>query len=230
MAKFTPGPFVSAVSGSIGGTVFSHNKGGQYTRTRAIPITSTTEEALAAKTRLSTASAAWQNLTSGQRDAWAFWARSNPVNNTLGMSKILAGQQAFVGNHIRMSIANAATLTSPPIIAAPEGLETVVQDGDIGAGDVDLVFTATPLAANVHIWLLAAVVNSAGINYVSNLLRFCGTSAGAQSSPFDNQSIIEARLGTLTVGQTLHVFPRVFDTTSGLISGPQRARVTITTS
>lgn len=230
MAKFTPGPFVTAVSGSIGGTTFSRNRGGQYTRARAIPVTSTTVEALAAKARLSTASAAWQGLTDGQRTAWGFWATANPSNNTLGMSIIPGGQQAFIGNHIRMSLASAATLTAPPIVAAPDALLTAVQDGDIGAGDVDLTFTATPLAAGVHIWLLAAITNSAGINYVQNLLRFCGTSAGAQASPFDNQSAIENRLGTLVVGQTLTVMPRVFDSNSGLISQPIRARVVITTS
>ena len=230
MAKFTPGPFVSAVSGSIGGTTFSRNRGGQYTRARAVPITSTTAEAIAARARLSTASSAWQGLTAGQRTAWAFWADANPTTNTLGMSITLTGQQAFVGNHTRLSLAGAATLTAPPIVPAPDALTSAVQDGDIGAGDVDLTFAATPLAAGVHIWLLAAVVNSSGINFVQNLLRFVATSPGAQISPWDNQSDIETRLGTLVVGQTLIVMPRVFDSATGLISGPTRAEVVITTS
>lgn len=230
MAKYTPGPFVSAVSGSIGGTTFSRNRGGQYTRARAVPITSTTTFAIAAKARLATASSSWQGLTAGERTAWAFWANANPSINTLGNSITLTGQQAFVGNFARMSLADATTLTSPPIIPAPDALTTVVQDGDIGLGDVDLTFAATPLAANVHIWLLAAVTNSAGINYIQNLLRFCATSPGAQTSPWDNQGVIETRLGTLVVGQTLTVMPRVFDSSSGLLSGPARTKVVITTS
>lgn len=230
MAKFTPGPFVSQVSGSIGGTTFSRNRGGQYTRARAIPVTSTTAEALAAKARLSTASSAWQGLTPGERDAWAFWARANPVTNTLGNSITLTGQQAFVGNHTRMVLADAATLTSPPIVPAPDALTSAVQDGDIGVGDVDLEFLATPLTASQHIWLLVAITNSTAINYVQNLLRFAGTSPGAQVSPWDDQSAIEDRMGTLVVGQTLTVMPRIFDSTSGLISGPTRASVLITTT
>lgn len=230
MAKFTPGPFVSQVSGSIGGTTFSRNRGGQYTRARAIPVTSTTPEALAAKARLSTASSAWQNLTAGQRDAWKFWATANPSINTLGMSIILTGQQAFVGNHTRMVLAGQTTLVAPPIIAAPVSLTSAVQDGDEGAGDVDLTFAATPLGASEYIWLLACITNSAGINYVQNLLRFCGVSAAAQTSPWDNESAIEARLGTLVVGSTLTVMPRVFSSASGLLSQPIRASVVITTS
>lgn len=221
---------VTAVSGSIGGTTFSRNRGGQYTRARAIPITSTTPEALAAKARLSTASSAWQNLTAGERTAWAFWANANPTTNTLGMSITLTGQQAFVGNHTRMALAGQTTLTEPPIIAAPLALLTIVQDGDIGIGDVDLEFTATPLGAAEYIWLLAAVTSSAGINYVQNLLRFCAVSAAAQTSPYDDQSAIENRLGTLVVGQTLHVMPRVFSSVSGLLSQPIRARVVVSTT
>ena len=72
MAKYTPGPLVSQISGSTGGQTFSRNRGGQYVRARAVPITSTTFEALAAKARLGTASAAWQGLTDGQRTAWGF--------------------------------------------------------------------------------------------------------------------------------------------------------------
>lgn len=230
MAKFTPGPFVSAVSGSIGGTTFSRNRGGQYTRARAVPITSTTVFALAAKSRLSTASSAWQGLTDAQRTSWAFWADANPTTNTLGMSITLTGQQAFVGNHTRMALADAATLTEPPIIPAPVALTSAVQNGDIGLGDVDLTFAATPLPANEHIWLLAAVVNSAGINFVQNLLRFVATSPSAQTSPWDDEAVIVARLGTLVVGQKLIVMPRVFNSTTGLISGPIRAEVLITTS
>lgn len=228
MAKYTPGPFVSAVSGSIGGTTFSRNRGGQYTRARAVPITSTTTFALAAKARLATASASWQNLTSGERDSWQFWAQANPSINTLGNSIILTGQQAYVGNHTRMSLGGFTVLTSPPIIAAPNALLSLVQDGDIGTGDVDMVYTATPLGAAEYIWQLGAVTSSAGINYVQNLLRFCGISAAAQASPFDNESILVARLGALSEGQTLHVQPRVFSSVSGLLSRPIRDRVVIT--
>ena len=40
--KFTPGPTVASLSGSVGGQTYSRNRGGAYIRNRAIPITSTT--------------------------------------------------------------------------------------------------------------------------------------------------------------------------------------------
>lgn len=230
MAKFTPGPMVAAVSGSIGGTVFSRNRGGAYTRNRAIPITSTTADALAAKARLGSISGDWQGLTAGERDSWKFWADANPINNTLGMSIRKTGQQAFVGLNIRLALAAAAAITDPPIVTAPNALLTALQDADIGLGDTDLTYTATPLGASEQIWLQAAVTSSAGIEYVTNLLRFAGVSAAAQASPFDDQSIIEARIGTLVVGQTLHVFASVFDNATGLLSKPLRSDVVVSTT
>lgn len=230
MAKFTPGPVVAAVSGSIGGTTFSHNRGGMYMRNRSIPIISTTVEALAAKTRLTTASQSWQGLTEGQRLAWQEFANANPVIDTLGAPRVLSGAQAYIGIHTRMSLEGTTPLTAPPIIAAPAGLTLLTQDADIGAGDTDATFAATPLAAGVKLYIRAAVTSSAGIRNVQSLLRFVGFSAAAEVSPFDDQSLIETRLGTLVVGQTLHVEISTYDTATGLISGPIRDDVVVTTS
>ncbi len=227
---FTPGPLVAALSGSVGGTVASRNRGGSYFRMRAVPITSTTPEALAAKTRFSDASQDGQLLTSGQRLAWQEWANANPTINALGFPKILSGAQAYIGIAARMAAAGDAPITEPPIISAPDPLVTLVQDGDEGLGDVDITFTATPLGANEELWIRAAITSSAGINNVQNLLRLVGQSAAAAASPFDDEAMIEARFGTLVVGTTLHVEVSVYDNTTGLVSGPLRSDVVITTS
>lgn len=224
---FTPGPVISAASGSVGGTVFSRNRGGSYTRMRAVPITSTTPEALAAKTRFSDASQDWQLLTEAQRLSWQEWSNANPVTNALGFPKVLSGAQAYIGIAARMAAAGDSPITSPPIISAPDPLITIAQDADIGTGAVEVVFTATPLGANEELWIRAAITSSAGINYVQNLLRLVGQSAAAQTSPFDNQSMIESRLGTLSVGQTLHVEISVYDNSTGLVSGPLRSDVVV---
>lgn len=225
--KFTPGPIVSALSGSIGGTTLSHNRGGQYARRRAIPVTSYSVFALAAKARLATASSAWQALTDGQRNAWLFWAVANPTTDALGQSINLTGQNAFVGNHILMLAAGQTPLDDPPILPAPNALTSAVQSGDIGTGGFDLTFLPTPLAADEYIWLQAAVTNSAGINYVQSLLRFAGVGAAAETSPYDDKSIIEARMGSAVVGQKLTVFARVFSDVTGMYSQPIRASVLI---
>ena len=228
--KFMPGPFIGNASGSIGGNVFSRNRYGAYTRVRAIPVTSTTDAALNAKARFATASQAWQALTDVQRLAWKEWALDNPIIDALGQQQELAGNAAYVQLNARLAAVGGAVIAVPPTIAPPTGLPTLVQQADIGAGDTDLAYTATPLAANQALYIQAAVVDSAGISYVQNKLRFIGVSAAAQASPFDHQSLVETRFGTLIVGQTLHVQVSVVDTVTGLLSGKLATRTVVVTT
>ena len=230
MAIITPGPAVAAISGSVGGTVFSRNRGGAYIRNRAIPVDPNTASQQNVRSILATQSQNWADLTAAQRAAWENWASQNPVINALGNSIQLSGHQAFVQLNTRLALDVQTELTLPPIINAPTGLATIVQDGDEGAGAVDLTFTGTPLAAGVKLWLQAAVLNSAGIKYVRNRLRFIGTSAAAEISPFDDEALIETKFGALIVGQTLHVRASTFDTATGLISVGLEDSVVITTS
>lgn len=230
MAKFTPGPMVAAVSGSQGGTVFSRNRYGAYTRFRAVPITSTTDAAVAAKAALAAASQAWQGLTADQKQAWAAWARSNPITDKLGQAQTLTGHAAYSGNHARALSLAVTPITDPPIIAAPAPISTITQSCDIGAGTFDLTFTPTPTGAAEKLWLRVAIVDSAGITYVQNLLKFVGVSGAAQASPFDHQTLVEARFGTLIVGQSVHTEVRVVSTASMLLSAPIKVVTVIVTT
>ncbi len=230
MAIITPGPTVAAISGSIGGTVYSRNRGGAYIRNRAIPVDPNTTAQQNARAILSNQSQAWQGLTDSQRAAWSNWAKQNPVTNTLGNSILLSGHQAYVQLNARLDLDDQTQISLPPIVAAPTALDSLVIDGDEGAGDVDATFTATPLGANVKLWLTAAVVNSAGISYVRNLLRFIGTSAAAQTSPYDYETQIETKFGALIVGQRIFLRVSTFDTATGLLSVALEDSVTVTTS
>lgn len=230
MAKIVPGPMIASASGSIGGTVFSRNRGGAYVRNRSIPITSTTTFALAAKNRFSTFSAAWSGLTDAERNAWLAYSLQNPVTDTLGFPRNLTGHQSFVAINCRRDLAGDAQLNDPPIVVAPDGLSTLVLAADIGLGNVDITFTPTPLAATEHIWLQGAVTNSPGITFVENLYKHILVDAAASASPLDIQVLIEARLGTLIVGQKLFVLASVYDDASGLLSQPLRAEAAVITT
>ena len=218
MAIITPGPLAAAVSGSIGGVVFSRNRGGAYVRNRSIPVDPNTQSQQNVRSILATQSASWADQTDAVRAAFANWAVQNPVINALGNSILLSGQQAFVQLNARLALNGDTLLTEPPIINAPDGLASLVLDADIGVGDVDLTFTVTPTPANVKLWILAAVVNSAGVKYVRNLFRFIGVSGTAEASPFVIQSLVETKFGALINGQTLHVRVSTFDETTGLLS------------
>lgn len=220
MAKFTPGALVGQISGSVGGTVFSHNRFGPYMRRRAVPVTSTTPAALAAKAALAAGSTAWQAMAAADKLAWNAWALVNPVINSLGQAQTLTGHQAYTGLFARGTKLALTPPALPPLIPAPSPLVTLTQSCDIGGGTFDLTFSSTPLGADKSLWIKAAVVDSVGINFVQNLLRYCGTSAAAQASPYDHQARIEAIFGTLIEDQYVHVEVMVFDQTTCLLSPP----------
>lgn len=214
---FTPGIAVGAMSGSIGGSTASHNKGGPYFRTRAIPTNPSTTAQLNQRARLATTSQNWRNLSNANRGAWAEWARQNPITNALGMSILMSGHQSYIKLNTRILLDAGTVIDVPPIVSAPDALLTAVQDADLGVGDVDLTFTATLESGNkVELW--GAIVNSAGIKYVKNLLKFIAFSTVDESSPWVNLDPIELILGTLTEGQTLHIQAAQYDPATGLRS------------
>lgn len=229
MAKFTPGPMAASISGSIGGTTFSHNRGGPYTRRRAIPSNPSSSFQLARRAALATISQQWSGLTAAQRQAWLEWARQNPIINTLGNSVLLSGEQAYIQINSRLFLSGDTLLSVPPIVSAPPAFTSIVQDGDIGVGDTDLTFAAA-LATGNRVWLRAAIVNSAGVSYVKNLMKFVAVSTANQTSPWDNQAALTTRLGTLTVGQTLHVEAAQFAPATGLLSPFLKTQVVISTT
>lgn len=218
------GPNVARISGKIGGTVYAFNKGGAYARLWSVPVDPQSNDQLQARQILSGQSQAWQALTDAQRESWANWANQNLVTNRLGDQIQLSGHQAFVGLNSRLEHSGSTTLTAPPISAPPLSLDTLTLTADIGTVDFDLAFAETPLGANVVLWILAAVVNSAGIKYVRNRYRFVGNSGAAQVSPFDIETLVAAQFGTLVVGQTVHTLVSTFDTSTGLISVPLHAQ------
>jgi len=229
MAIIRAGALVGQISGSIGSNTFSHNKGGPYVRNRSIPTNPSSVAQLRTRSFLATTSQDWQNETAANRAAWEEWARQNPIVNALGDSILKSGAQAYVGLNSRLLLSGNPVIAAPPVVARPDGFITLTQDGDIGAGDVDLAFSAALTSGN-RIELYAAVTNSAGISYVKNLYRFIAFSAVDQVTPWDNQSVIETVLGTLIVGQTLHVKAAQYDPANGQRSTFLRSDVVITTT
>ena len=227
MALFNPGPTVGQISGRIGGSVYSHNRGGAYIRNGTIPTKSTTAYAMTAKQTLQAASMAWQSIAAASQQAWAAWAQQNPITNRLGNKSTLSGHQAYVGNYCRIIRAGGTPLTLPPIDPAPDALLTSALTLDIGAGAFQIAYTTTPTGATEHLWLNACVVSSAGISFIQNLLKTIVVTAAAQASPYDFEADLVARFGTLQVGEVITVDAMVFDNATGLLSAPLRASGTV---
>jgi len=86
----------TAVSGSIGGITYSHNRGGMYTRGRATPTNPNTAAQQTARSSFTTLASAWSStLTQTQRDAWEDYAALTPVTDAFGEPLTLSGFQMY---------------------------------------------------------------------------------------------------------------------------------------
>lgn len=84
-------------SGSIGGTVWSHNRSGVYIRNRSIPVNPNTDRQVAVRNAVRTLSIRWElGLTQVERNAWDVYAANVTFLNRLGQTINLTGLNHYV--------------------------------------------------------------------------------------------------------------------------------------
>lgn len=90
-------------SGSIGGTVWSHNRSGAYVRNRSVPVNPNTDRQAAVRLAVRNLAIEWEEiLTQAQRNAWDTYAANVDWKNRLGQSINLTGLNHFIrSNAIR---------------------------------------------------------------------------------------------------------------------------------
>lgn len=218
MAIFNPGPLVGQVSGRVGGTVFSHNRGGAYIRNGSIPYAVYSVAALNAKSALSQAVREWSTLTAEQRLAWQEYSKTITATNGLGKQISLTGQNCFVRCNCRLLQSGLTTISVPPTSPAPNGVIITSFSVDAGAGDTEIEFTPAPLGAGMRLWIRGCVTASGAITNFQNLLTTVAISPAATASPYDLASRLEDTFGALQPGAYYHLEVRVLDTATGLVS------------
>jgi hypothetical protein len=103
-------------SGSMQGTTASHNRAGQYLRSRRSPVQPVgTGRKAAQRANFGAASSGWSGLTDPQRAAWSAYAAGKPVTDALGQSIPLTGQQMFVSINAQLLNCGSAISLVPPI-------------------------------------------------------------------------------------------------------------------
>lgn len=220
MAIFIPGVAVSQISGRVGGSIFSRNRGGQYIRNGSKPSVVTTQYAQAIKALTANFSAQWRNLTADQQEAWREWATQNPFTNRLGQQRTLSGHQAYVKLNVRLAAAKGNELTVPPMGVAPEGVLPTGITYTASPQKVEVAFTSSPTDTNVAVQVWAYLSDSTGVAYVKNRLALVMTTPDEATSPINITTALTERFGTIQAGQKLHVGLNAINLTTGLTSTP----------
>jgi hypothetical protein len=214
---------MTQASGSIGGTTFSHAKGGvMYQRARAIPVNPSSTYQVQIRNIVSGLASFWASaLTQAQRDTWDMYAQNVPVTNKLGDSITLSGQNWFIGaNTLIGQLVTKLTLTVAPITSAPTTFDRGTQPIDgvptySEASGLSLVFDDSQSWVDeddAFLLIFQGRPRGAGRNFFKGPWRLVGVIAGDSVTPPSSPFVIGAAQLTIlgwTVTEGENVATRV---------------------
>jgi hypothetical protein len=229
MAKIQFGGGVSMASGKIGGTVYSRNKGGSYSRNWVVPTNPQSAKQSTQRNLFALKSAAWRDLTDEQRTAWESWAGDNPILDRLGNSIVLSGAQAYSKINInRTNAGDAATQADTP--GAASFTAAIIDTSSALAIDISDSYLRIPLgagaAASQIMFTHASRPVSAGVTNTNREMRLIEVvtldGTDVSNGYYNIFTEYEAYIGTLSgkAGFRLNVSAQEYD--EGIFSVPAK--------
>lgn len=228
MAKIKFGALVTDARGKLDGIVYSKNQFGAYVRTKVTPVNPNSLRQTEVRNNLSLNSKAWSNvLNDSQRAGWKALAENNPVTDIFGNSQVLTGI-ALHGrvNNVLRNLTVAPLATAPPNLDVT-GLTSMAATAGAGLSTLDITFADTPLAADHQLYIFATGNLPGGVSFFKPRLRFIGSSALADVSPFDAGALWEAKFGELIAGNKFGIAVATVNQTTGAVSTAIQLLVTI---
>lgn len=178
---------VAQASGSMGGTTFSHNRGGPYMRTRAIPTNPGSEFQAIVRQAMSDLSSQWSDiLTQAERDLWDTYALNVPLPNAFGEARNVGG----IGMFNRCNISRIQTGLQV-ILAAP----TIFNLGEFTAPTLESATAPNTMSIGFQpednwaeesgsaMLIYGSRGTNPGINYFKGPYRFMGRIDGDDTTP-----------------------------------------------
>jgi hypothetical protein len=218
MATIKFGASISDARGSVGGTVFSRNTGGAYTRQRVAPINRNTPKQTVVRQNFAGNSKMWSaTLTADQRQAWTLFAQANPVPNRLGDSIILSGLAMFNGLNQTLS-----QILAPPVLDAPSDLSVptlasvnnVLADSSVP--EINLVTEAQTVVTGAKYYIEATGALAAGRTPPTSGYRYMEAKAAvAAGIAVDFTEFWTAAFGTLPANASIGVRVSTVNTNTG---------------
>lgn len=173
-------------SGSLGGLVASHNRGGQYLRARVVPTNPSSGPQVEMRTIFGNLSTAWQTLTDAQREAWTTYATNVPTTDSMGDPLTLTGQQQYVSSNSARVQAGLARVDDGPTVFSLDSLSPVVIAAAETADQYTVTFDDTDLWVNedgAGLLIYGSRELATTINFFKGPYRFQGIIAGDSVTP-----------------------------------------------
>jgi len=155
---------ITNISGKSGGSVFAHNKNGNYVRRLGFATQPQTAKQTLARSIFGVISRMWGGLTQAQREAWKNWGTANPKKDQFGDSRPLSGRQAFISANSNLNSVGLAPISSPslvrPIFPSVSGFMGAISFGAGGVlTDASVEASMTDGTATMRYILSVAVVS-----------------------------------------------------------------------
>lgn len=169
-------------SGSLAGVTFSHNKGGEYVRRRAIPTNPNSTFQQAVRGIVAALSNHWLNtLTAAQRAAWETYAENVTIVDRLGDPIYITGLNHYVRSNTPLLQAGMTRVDAAPTTFNLGEFTNPSFGYDAANSEVDVTFDNTDAWANeddAAMILWASRQQNPSINYFKGPYRFAGTIDG----------------------------------------------------
>jgi hypothetical protein len=218
MAKIKFGAMMVDARGKLGGHVFSKNRGGAYIRTKVTPSNPQTEDQVAQRALLASASQAWKGLTEADRLAWNGAVSQYQTTNVFGDTVNPTGATLHTRLNINVALVGGAAITVPPLpvgISSPSELEVTA---GVTSGEIQIDWGSGPVPAGVRRVVEATPLMSPGIYNANNKFRIIATLPAATATGVDVAAQYEAKFGSLVAGQKLFIRVKDINTTTGEVS------------
>jgi hypothetical protein len=223
MASIKTGSAISTIRGSIGGTVFSQNANGAYTRNRSKASNPNTSLQRAQRNSFGYCSRLWRGLTEDDQKTWISQAPNYPYVNRLGESSIYTGFQLFQKVNGRLIGIGETPINSigSPVEVAP--IVTFVVDTASVAGGLNFTFDfglgtgVVPANTTCVVW--ATAFKSAGFYRPkkSDFRKAYSIAASSDASNTDFKAPFATVSGTASLGRIQYAQAQLVSTATGQV-------------
>lgn len=220
MAKVKFGQGVAKIMGTVGGTIFSQNKGGNYMKNYNIPTNPQTAKQLAVRANWTQITGLWSTLSQSQRDAWTALASTVPYENSVGDIYYLSGKNFFQKvNSVTLSVDETPFIDCIGSPAVPESPVKLTLAASAGVPDCILTSSEANVPAN-RIYIVDGAPQS-GPAVVNNNSRYRRLFFADDGSIWNTANILNPYIsvyGAISEGQRLDIRFSSFDKTNGMVS------------
>lgn len=195
MALIRTGLGIAQISGSIAGTVFSHNRYGPYVRTRAIPVNPNSPAQQAVRADLAYLVAEWHDtLSVAQRAAWAVYATAIAMSNRLGETIYITGFNHFVRSNVSLMNSALDYVADGPVELLLPGSDPVFAVTiSEAANQINVVFDDTAewcSEDNAFMTIHQGMPQPATRNFFGGPSRHCDTIFGDNAIPITSPQLV----------------------------------------